>query len=473
MNKLSRRLVLRGAGSLTLALPILESVGRPRGARAAEDAFPPFAIFLRQANGVASAQTTTELGQEPERFWPREYGRLTPENVEGRALDELGDHLDRLLVVRNVNMVDFPYADGHARGSLQGLTAQGPVIEGLAGDSEANGESLDHRIGAELNEAGRESLFLYAGYSFGWLGGACISYRGPGNRKNPQSDAVAVYRDMMGLDTEQFTDVIERQRSVNDLVREQMDALLRRSSMSLADRERLELHRAAIRDLESSLACRFAADKEAMLDGEAASYQSENGDEILAAIRAHMSVAALAVACGYTRSVAIQVGDGNDGTTRYRNLETGQLMENFHFLSHRRQSHDAEGEVIPNADLLHHHVDRQFARTFRHLLDELGMHTTPSGGSLLDAGLAIWYNDLGNGPAHGAANIPVVIAGGANGFLRQGEYVRVQGDDWSPNHNQLLNTIGSAVGLRNADGDYLDDFGDPSLRKGILDELLA
>lgn len=472
MNKLSRRLVLRGAGSLTLALPLFESLGRSRGVRAAEEAFPPFAIFLRQANGVASAQTTTELGEEPERFWPRNYGRLNPANVEGRALEELDDYLDRLLVVHNVNMVDFPYADGHARGALQGLTARGPVEPGLAGESEADGESLDHRIGAELNEEGRESLFLYAGSSFGWLGGACISYRGPGNRKNPQSDAVSVYRDMMGLDNQQFTDVIERQRSVNDLVRDQMDVLLRHPTMSRADRERLELHRAAIRDLESSLACRFAEDKEAVLDGESAGYASENGDHILAAVRSHMSVAALAVACGYTRSVAIQVGDGNDGTTRYRNLESGELMENFHFLSHRRQSHDAEGAVIPEADLLHHHVDRQFARTFRHLLDELAAHTTPLGGSLLDAGLAVWYNDLGNGPAHGAENVPVVIAGSANGFLRQGEYVRVGGNE-SSTHNQLLNTIGTAVGLRNADGDPLDDFGDPRLPKGILDDLLA
>jgi hypothetical protein len=36
-----------------------------------------------------------------------------------------------------------------------------------------------------------------------------------------------------------------------------------------------------------------------------------------------------------------------------------------------------------------------------------------------------------------------------------------------------LNTIGSAVGLRNAAGDLLDDFGDPSLPRGVLPEIMT
>jgi len=475
MNKISRRLVLRGAGSVALGLPLLESLGRSKAARAAaEPAVPPFVIFMRQADGVASAQDTQEVGQEPERFWPRNYGALDAANVEGRALDELGDYLSQLLVVHNVNMQDFPYADGHARGALQGLTARGPVVAGAAGDSEADGESIDHRIGTALNEDGRESLFLYAGLPWGWLGGACISYRGSGNRKNPQADPMAAYASIMGLSGEEAAaEIVERQRSVNDLVRGQMAALLNHPALSAHDRERLELHRAAIRDLEFSLSCRFSAEQEALLDEEGRNYSSDNGDDILAATRAHLSVAALAVACGYTRSVAVQVGDGNDGSTRYRNPDSGQLMENFHYLSHRRQSHDSEGSIIPNSDVLHHYVDRQFAQTFRHLLEELNRFVTPDGNRLLDAGLAVWYNDLGNGPAHSPANIPFIIGGSAGGFLKQGQYIRAEAGEWEPNHNKMLNTLGSAVGLRNGAGEYLDDFGDPELPKGILSELLV
>jgi hypothetical protein len=183
-----------------------------------------------------------------------------------------------------------------------------------------------------------------------------------------------------------------------------------------------------------------------------------------------MKIAALAVACGFTRSVAIQVGNGNDGNTRYRNLESNQLMENYHYLSHRRLSHDSSGTVIADSDLLHHWVDRNFARTFKYLLDELDQYQLPNGQNLLDAGVSVWFNDNGNGPGHSAKNVPYIVVGSAGGYLRQGMYIRPAGD---PNLNRFLNTLGTAVGVRNASGGPLDDFGDPSLPGGLLDELLA
>jgi hypothetical protein len=169
--------------------------------------------------------------------------------------------------------------------------------------------------------------------------------------------------------------------------------------------------------------------------------------------------------------VAIQIGSGNDGSTRYTNLATGALMENFHYLSHRRLSHGSDGTIISDSDIQHHYVDRHFARTFRHLLDRLSEYPMPSGGTLLDCGMAIYFNDLGNGPAHSRMNCPFIIAGSAGGFLRQGVYVQASGGS-GVNHAQLLNTIGTAVGLRNGEGP-LDNFGDSSLPRGILPELLA
>ena len=97
----------------------------------------------------------------------------------------------------------------------------------------------------------------------------------------------------------------------------------------------------------------------------------------------------------------------------------------------------------------------------------------PTGDRLIDCGVACWYNDNGNGPGHAANNVPWVLAGGAGGFLKQGQYIRVANGDGSPNCSKMLNTIGSAAGLRNAEGGYLDDFGDPSLPGGVFDELLA
>jgi hypothetical protein len=344
----TRRQVLRGLGGALLGLPWLESFCGSR-AWAQSASVPPFAIFFRQANGVAAAQDTSEIGQEPERFWPTATGPVTATSLGDRALARLSEHASRLLVVGNVNMEDFNYGDGHARGALQVLTAQGPSVEGQGGSSEAGGESLDHRIGRELNGNGNESLFLYAGQPGGWLGGPCISYRGPGNRRSALTEPYNAYQALVGggagLAGQGASKRGERQRSINDLVRGQLSELLSRRELSAADRQRLDLHLSGVRDLEVSLQCRLAAADERALEG-ATDRGGEDGDGVLLAARLHMDVAALAVACGYTRSVAIQVGNGNDGSTRYRDPDTGNLMENFHFVSHRRQSDGADGAII-------------------------------------------------------------------------------------------------------------------------------
>lgn len=466
--KTHRRTILKGLGGFGLALPFLEGLRSGGTARAGEVIVDPYAIFFRQANGCASAQNT-EVGAEPERFWPTAEGELLPETMAGRAVDELVDHRTKLLAV-GVDGINFSYGDGHARGAMQGLTAQGPVVADLGGDSEANGESIDHRIGRELNVDGRDSLFLYAGKNNGWLGGACISYRGPGNRRAPLHNPMTAYQTMMGIDGGVISEqLIQRRKSVNDLVRDQMDALLTNPALSGTDVQRLELHRAAIRDLEDTLACNLTAEQEAVLDGQAVGYDSDNGDEVLAAVRAHMDVAVLAVACGYTRSVSIQVGNGNDASTRYSDPDTGMLMENYHFISHRRLSHDSSGAIIPGSDLLHHKIDRHFGSTFKYLLDRLSEYQLPTG-NLLDAGVSVWINDQAQGPSHSSMNLPYIMAGSAGGYFRQGAYVRAAG---AGTHCRLLNMIGTAVGLRSQAGGDLDDFGDPASPKEPIPELLG
>jgi hypothetical protein len=146
------------------------------------------------------------------------------------------------------------------------------------------------------------------------------------------------------------------------------------------------------------------------------------------------------------------------------------MEHNFHFISHRRASHTSDGPVIFGSDLLHHKVDRQFGQTFAYLLDRLHAYEMPDGDRLLDHGVSVWFNDLANGPNHSPFNCPYILAGSAGGFLRQGQYIQVSDP---PNHNRLLNTIGSAVGLRKDNGDWLDDFGDPTLQSGVLSDLIA
>lgn len=468
--KISRRIILKGIGGAVLALPFLEGLA-PKGARAGMDS-NRFVIFFRQANGCAQAQNNGEIGMEPDRFWPTSMGALSAATMMGRAVDELSAHASQLLMIRNVNYGDYDFGDGHAAGCMQALTARGPQVEGAGGDSEAGGESIDHRIGAELNAGGRDSLFLFAGQGGGWLNGGSISHRGPGNRRSAIYDPWSAYMTVSGGDTGMSDaarmQLVERQRSINDLVREQLASVLARPQLSTEDRRRLDLHLSAVRDLEVALTCRASEDLERMIEGMSPGYDSNDGDDTLRTARLHMEVATLAVACGYTTSVAIQVGVGNDGHTRYHHPDTGAPMENYHYISHRRASHDSSGGVIAGSDLLHHYVDRQFGQTFNHLLDRLSSYTMPDGQNLLHHGLAVWYNDNSNGPPHSIQGVPWILGGSCNGYFKQGEVVELGGGRDSRNLRRLLQTIGTAVGVPN-----LDDFGDPGQPSGVLTELTA
>jgi hypothetical protein len=148
-------------------------------------------------------------------------------------------------------------------------------------------------------------------------------------------------------------------------------------------------------------------------------------------------------------------------------MVNGQLAPQFHYISHRVMSDGGDGESIPNAVELHHEIDRIHARHFRHLLDRMSAYQLPTGGTLLDSSINLWINSVSNGPPHSGESIPIVMAGGAGGFLRTGQFIEAQGYT-----NLALNTIISAAGVRKSNGALIDDFGDPD-STGLLDAVIA
>ena len=103
---------------------------------------------------------------------------------------------------------------------------------------------------------------------------------------------------------------------------------------------------------------------------------------------------------------------------------------------------------------------------FKYLLDRLSSYTIGSG-TLLDSGVAVWTNDLAD-KGHSTTNVPYVLAGSANGFLKTGQFI----DAGNVTNNKMWNVVGSAVGCRN-NGEYMDNFGDPSLQPGFIDAMMA
>jgi hypothetical protein len=474
-----RRLFIHGAAGVLVGLPLLETF-QARVA-SAQDLQHRYALFVRQGNGVQQGDVGDgnggggDYGAEPDRFWPTKLGALTTASMQAdgdQAVNVLGPHAAKLLIVRGLRYQDLGVdaGCGHAAGGLVCLTAakaDGHNIEKAL----AMGESIDSRIVRELQQPGDEPLTLRAGVRSSYLDDV-LSYRGPADRRTAQQNPYNAYTALFGMtEGTPSTDELlrSRRKSVNDFIRSELSTLLQNSRLSKDDRYRLEHHQQAIRDLETTLSCNLPPEVLATLE-ETTNEQATRDDLAIDIAHMQMQVMALAVACGLTRAATLQIGNGNDQTQYSLN---GKTYERFHHISHRVNGDGSDGSAIANADVKHHELDKLFAQTFGYLITQLSSYMTPTG-TLLDEGVSIWLNDVATGD-HSPNNLPYVLAGSAGGFLKTGQYVDAaagSGDDYLP-HSRLLSTIGAAVGCKNESGAPLDDFGDPSLPRGLVDAMLA
>ena len=464
-RRIPRRMFLRAAGaSAVVGLPLLESLGTgqlpllealgPSRAQA-QSTSTKYVVFMRQANGVLQPS-----------FWPSAAGALTTASLQkdaetgDRTVGILAPYAEKLNVVYGLKYGYSTTGCGHADGCLQCLTATAPNGNN-SNESLATGPSLDWVISQQLDPQGTEPVSLYAGATASFLGDV-ILYRASQQRRAGERNPMNAYMRLFGMQMpstpgagdQEAQRIALRRKSVNDIVRAQMMAVLGRPELSAADRTRLDAHFSAIRDMEVQVTsgCQVTP---------LGSFSSSNVDDV---VRVHSDLLALAMSCGKSHAGSLCIGNGND-QTQY--TIDGKVYERYHHISHRVRSDGSTGETIPDAEALHHNIDKKFAGYFKYLLDKLSAITTPTG-TLLDDGIAVWFNDLADGPAHSSKNLPWVLAGGAGGALKTGQYVR---GDWTI--NRIHNTIGAALGVKNAAGAPLDDFGDDRYPKGQIDGLLA
>jgi|LNFM01.1.fsa_nt_gb hypothetical protein len=481
---MNRRLFLKGAG-VTLGLPLLESLGAVAAhAQTRPATAGRFAVFMRQANGVAQEIRNGDGSiREAEMFWPTAVGDLTDASMRGRAVEELIAHRSRLLMVKGTRL-NFPGRGcGHSGGGNQILTANeidrtDPNLD--RNQSRAVGESVDYRIAREINPMEgarrRDPLTLMAGPRTGYIA-EVLSYGGArdlrGAQRNPWNAYQAVVG-MTGATDAEFERIRSSRVSVNDLLRDQMRALLGRTDLSRDDRDRLQLHFDSIRDLERRMTCQLPTaeagalragvmpfEREMTIDGMRQTVLVVDGSASLHTIaRLHIDVLDVALSCGYTTAATLQVGNGNDGTPYTLPGFNGAFS--FHWISHRIQGDGDTGTAINDAQQRHHQIDRMHARLFKYLCDKLAARTMPGGGTLLDSGMAVWVNDLATGPPHGYQDVPFIIAGSGNGYLRQNAFIDARQSGRTVAHNTLLNTFINAMGITSA------RFGHDSLPAGEL-----
>ena len=461
----TRRQVLRGIGGVTVGLPMLDAFV-PRWAQADPAAVrSPYVAIVVHANGVVQAGTAIGGGTDPEWFWPSAVGPLTVASLTadsgqpaaGREIGELAAYGPQLLVVRGVSHAHPALGCQHAGGDAQLLT--GNTITGSGPKTLATGQSIDTLIAQKMNVGGNvDPLCLHAGrYSPGGTGfdvPGYVSYIGPSQPRSPQPSPYQAYLQIVGngssanISAAAQQQIASRRKSVNDLVRAEMQALLARTDLSSADVQRLNQHFAAIRDIEVQVTS-MQLDPTVVAQMQAVDPAPYDMTNHLAIIQLHMDLMVFALSSDYTRAITLKVGDREDDHEFTQDDGT-----TFHLISHRG---------VADAVQKHDRIVRTHLDMFKTFLDGLAAVSTPTG-TLLDLGLPIWTNQIANG-AHSYTSIPWVIANSGTSYLKTGQFV----DLGTPGAttNQMLNTLLTAAGVPTT------NFGDPSLTPGVIAQLVA
>ena len=472
MMKLRRRHFLRGLGGVAVALPFLDSLrSTPVWAKAEGD--PRRFVAFFQCNGVLR-----------QKFRPSgPYGPLVPDALVGTALEPLSHHVGSMLVARGIHTTPKGYnpslpGDDHQKGMGHMLTAS-PLA---SGSLFATGISVDQAIANAINPAGRPALTLHVGHRSASTHGH-ISYLGPGQPVSGENNPWLAYQDLMGLgsmDSQSEDRLVVHRQSVLDLVREDLERL-EAADMGAADRQKLDMHLSAIRDLENDMGnagfieCALAPERIAEL--QALDPGTVAHDTNFKAIgQMQMDLLAVALACGYTRAATLQWGSGAGGPIF--GWDGMSHNYNHHKLSHGSTTDGNGGGAVAGYEAMLADIDRWYGSQLAYLCDRLAAY--PEGdATVLDNSCVVWMNELGHGKYHDFKDLPFVIMGSSGGYFLQGQYVKVtpQEDpiqDVDSPHNKLLTTIMNAVGVTDDQGRAITNFGHPShAEPGEFDVLKA
>ncbi|HWB81846.1 MAG TPA: DUF1552 domain-containing protein [Nannocystaceae bacterium] len=468
---ISRRMFLRGAGGVTVGLPMLTSL-LPKEARGAATGVRRFVGFLT-GNGVNMTKFRPSASQ---------LGTIDATMLANTSLAPLSSHAARMIIPRGIHTRPVGYSqatpgDDHHKGQGHRLTAA-PLD---AGTQLATGMSIDQLIADELDPGGRPALLLEVGPRTG-TPLAVSSYRGANQPVVPENNPWLAYQDMMGLsglDDAELARMTARRQSVLDLLEGEF-GWLQGKDIGAADRMKLEMHLQTIRDLEVDMIeglvpCQLDAARAAelaALDPDTVDYDAQYKN----VGRMHMDLVALAIACGSTVSATLQWHCGANGP-----IFTWDGMShvyNHHKLSHGNTMDDDTGAQIDGYADMVAQIDTWYATQLAYLADKLAAYEEGDG-TVLDNCALVWMNDLADGKSHSYQDMPHVLVGGCGGYLQTGQHVKVTAEpsfqqNVDAGHSQLLTTLLNAVGVTADGGGPITSFGDPDYAlPGELEALKA
>jgi hypothetical protein len=416
-------------------------------ARADAPVYPTRIVFYVQPHGhIPNAWNMTVPGGSTAQFAERSLLDLQTTDLSP-TLQPLYGFRDRLLAIEGLSHTSAlaDIADVMAAGSGDLNNHQIGVADVLSGSRAlqqpgtyctGGARTVDQELATRLSAPGR---FDSRVYGFNYIPNSVVSpfsYLGPGQATPMVSDPSTAFSDLLGYvtpaaPTSSRDALIQSMRpSVLDLVGNEFDLLA--PQLGADGRQKLEQHRALVRELEVSLASNAAPATGSAAKCDTTFMSTPVGVDVGPSVRQFMSLIRLAFACDLTRIITFSAPVPQCPELGYPADAT------FHGYAHQSiLGNTACGQMYSAlAAQAMTDLDAWHAGHVNYLLQQLD--SVPEGsGTVLDHTIVVWVTELAT-PTHQHFDICTLLAGGCNGFFDMGRYVRYPRTLPSPMANQPL-----------------------------------
>jgi len=452
ITRIHRRNFLRGVGGVAVAAPFLSSV------------------LERQAKGQTVAKQKqfigmfTHYGCVTTKFFPtKSHGALVASDI-ANSLSPLAPYVSKLLIPRGIRGMNEWTSNNRGSGAsaagrgqandphlnvagsyftLQPVTPSGtdPFSFDTAYKFQAVpiGSSLDHIMAQQLSPQGTP-LFMRVGNrpdtaqsAISYLKSATAAANAGATAYPGLGQASQVFSALMGLFDKGGTGTMtpatyamSRGAKVCDLVKGNL-ADFKRLPMSAEDKNKCDVWETLCNQMGTIVTSNMCTTSLATQIGGTSTNANKSVSTISAAVTSDGSLdgadmysvmAVLATLCNYNPVVLLKY----PGNYTYSGLG---INNDSHNLSHRLDNANMTGDCYPNALTLLQTLDKWYATKFAKLVGLLDGIKNSDGSTLLDSTAAVWFNEMSDGNAHNLNNLPIIQAGGLNGYFKTGWAVNV------------------------------------------------
>jgi hypothetical protein len=301
------------------------------------------------------------------------------------------------------------------------------------------GPSLDHVMAAQLSPNGTPLFMRVGNRSDGAQSG--ISY----TKTSGAADAAAtsypglgtpmqVFSALMGLLDKGSTGggmnpaatyALSRGSLICDLVKDDL-ASLSRMPMSAADKSNLDMWATLCNEMTPIVTSNVCTTSLANGIGATSANASKSISNISTKVTDTLDgadlysvMAVLAAMCNYNPVIFLKYPPNYV----YSGIN---VTADSHNLSHRLDNAGMSGTCYPNSLTLLQTIDKYYVSKFYKLISMLDSIKNGSDNStLLDSTAAVWFNEMSDGNAHNLNNLPIIHAGGLNGYFKTGQAVNL------------------------------------------------